>query len=171
MTIGDQSIELAAGILLFDVSSNTVLLVKDSKGSWRFPSGRREGTESCVATAVRELEEETGIQRGNYCLFLTPFTLAKRKNPESSSAQDAKLTALFPALLSGSRSNLPSGKHESKSTPEWCSIDEAMKRTRSTSRAGCLASAFHLVETFRSEKLSHTYSLPTYSAWVANLNS
>jgi hypothetical protein len=31
--------------------------------------------------------------------------------------------------------------------------------------------AFRLVETFRGEKLFHTYSLPTYSAWVANLNS
>jgi len=40
-----------------------VLLIKDKAGIWTFPKGHKENNETDIETAVREINEETGINR------------------------------------------------------------------------------------------------------------
>ena len=39
-----------------------VLLVRQHNGDWSFPKGHQEEGESCLTTALREFQEETGLQ-------------------------------------------------------------------------------------------------------------
>lgn len=40
-----------------------VLMIKDHRGKWTFPKGHIEGDEEPAQTAVREIGEETGLER------------------------------------------------------------------------------------------------------------
>ncbi len=58
--------EHSAGIVLYrseDNSSNMILLLHYGNGHWDFPKGNIEVNETQIQAAVRELEEETGINR------------------------------------------------------------------------------------------------------------
>lgn len=140
-----STVELAAGVLLFEIPTRTVLLVQDKKMSWRFPSGRQEPGETSVAAAARELLEETGIGTKSYHLCQLPIPLVRGKKTEHRNALP-KLTFLFPAYTLIPKQDLPIVEHELKSTPQWFSIDEAAKITRSSSRAACLILASKIVE-------------------------
>ncbi len=55
--------EISAGILVFrDESSRKYLLLHYPAGHWDFPKGHIEEGETELETALRELEEETGIR-------------------------------------------------------------------------------------------------------------
>ncbi|NOZ92205.1 NUDIX domain-containing protein [bacterium 3DAC] len=56
--------EVSAGGIVFrkDGSTWQVLMVKNRRGSWTFPKGRVEDGETLEQTAIREVEEETGIK-------------------------------------------------------------------------------------------------------------
>jgi diadenosine hexaphosphate hydrolase (ATP-forming) len=51
---------LGAGGLVFD--GEQVLLIRDRQGYWVFPKGHVEKSESLEETALREVQEETGIK-------------------------------------------------------------------------------------------------------------
>jgi len=53
-------VEGAGGVVLNDVGE--VLLIRHRNGSWVFPKGHIESGESKVDAAVREVEEEAGVQ-------------------------------------------------------------------------------------------------------------
>lgn len=56
--------ELSCGCVPYKKDSNgnlLVLLVLRDKGYWEFPKGKKEGEEDDITTALRELEEETGL--------------------------------------------------------------------------------------------------------------
>ena len=133
-----DQIEHAAGILLFERVTLEILLVKDSKGSWRFPSGRVEPEEDIWQTATREVFEECGIPPEAYTILPLPMTLAATRVPKENRPFRAKLTTLFPAVSCKRRSEIALVPHEMKSTPQWFSLREAQTLTRSTSRAACL---------------------------------
>jgi|SRR5882724_530076 len=141
-----ELIEYASRILLFDPFTQKVILVRDSKGSWRFASGRVETNESPEETAVREVMEETGIPPESYTLFPTPIRLIKPREPSARKIFCAKFTTLFPALLNVPFSEIHRAEHEIKSTPGWFAPSEAEIITRSGSRAASLRLAFHVVE-------------------------
>lgn len=67
-----------AGIILFTPDFR-VLLVQDAKTKkWGFPKGHREeGDESDVATAQREVLEETGIAPTSYTFYEHPFRIIR----------------------------------------------------------------------------------------------
>ncbi len=67
-----------AGFILFSTDMR-VLLVQDAKThKWGFPKGHREDIdESDLATAQRELLEETGIPDSAYAIVQTPFRIAR----------------------------------------------------------------------------------------------
>ncbi len=56
-----------------------VLLVQDAKSKkWGFPKGHREETDmSDIATAQREVEEETGIPPTSYTIYEHPFRVIR----------------------------------------------------------------------------------------------
>ena len=58
-----NSVEKSCGVVLYNSRRVLVLQHKseDGKGHWDFPKGHIEGGESELQTALRELEEETGI--------------------------------------------------------------------------------------------------------------
>jgi len=53
-------VEGAGGVVINDVGD--VLLIRHRNGSWVFPKGHIESGESKVDAAVREVEEEAGVQ-------------------------------------------------------------------------------------------------------------
>jgi 8-oxo-dGTP pyrophosphatase MutT (NUDIX family) len=67
-----------AGFVLFTPDFR-VLLVQDAKSKkWGFPKGHREEVdESDVATAQRELQEETGISPISYTIYEHPFRIIR----------------------------------------------------------------------------------------------
>jgi 8-oxo-dGTP pyrophosphatase MutT (NUDIX family) len=67
-----------AGFILFSTDMR-VLLVQDAKThKWGFPKGHREQEdESDLATAQRELLEETGIPDSAYAIVQTPFRITR----------------------------------------------------------------------------------------------
>ncbi len=56
--------EVSAGGIVFRRHGDTwqVLMVKNRRGSWTFPKGRVEEGETLEETALREVEEETGVK-------------------------------------------------------------------------------------------------------------
>jgi 8-oxo-dGTP pyrophosphatase MutT (NUDIX family) len=67
-----------AGFILF-APDFRFLLVQDAKTKkWGFPKGHREPQDvSDLATARRELFEETGLQEGDYDVFEYPFRIVR----------------------------------------------------------------------------------------------
>ncbi|HGL6713915.1 MULTISPECIES: NUDIX domain-containing protein [Burkholderiaceae] len=50
--------------------NGNVLLVARERGRWAFPGGRQKAGEDIASTAIRELDEETGLQvSNNHYLF------------------------------------------------------------------------------------------------------
>jgi len=54
--------EISAGVILFRTSPHREYLVLDYGSHWDFPKGHIEAGENPQTTALRELQEETGIQ-------------------------------------------------------------------------------------------------------------
>ena len=87
--------EHSAGIVLYrsdDNSSNMILLLHYGNGHWDFPKGNIEVNETHIEAAVRELEEETGINR----FRLVPgFKETLVYNYKKKSAQVAKTVTFY----------------------------------------------------------------------------
>ncbi|HHV81189.1 MAG TPA: NUDIX hydrolase [bacterium] len=56
--------EISSGCIVYKIENNDVylLMILDRFGKWTFPKGKIEEGESLEETAIRELEEETGIK-------------------------------------------------------------------------------------------------------------
>jgi ADP-ribose pyrophosphatase YjhB (NUDIX family) len=61
--VSAEAVESAGGVVIAadDVERHYVALVSGADGSWRLPKGHRCAGESLVETALREVEEETGL--------------------------------------------------------------------------------------------------------------
>jgi 8-oxo-dGTP pyrophosphatase MutT (NUDIX family) len=161
MNSEQQHTELAAGLVLFAGEGDMVLLIKDSKGSWRFPSGRVELNESIADAAIRELKEETGIMRGSYAMFSMPIPMVRSKKTKLGETK-VKLTVLFPALITTAMSRLPTIPHEEKSLPEWVKIADAKQRTLSSTRSACIELAAHIICSFAKNSCMTVDALPEH---------
>lgn len=51
-----------AGVIVFNCSLNKTILVETKRGNLGFPKGKQNKNENYKETALRELQEETGIQ-------------------------------------------------------------------------------------------------------------
>lgn len=60
--------ETSAGGIIFRVKNGTVevFFIRDSYNRWTFPKGHQELGETLAETAIREIQEETGIQGLKY---------------------------------------------------------------------------------------------------------
>ena len=56
-------VQTSAGAVLYTVVRNKAfyLVIKDFNGNYGFPKGHIEGNEDLIATARREIKEETGV--------------------------------------------------------------------------------------------------------------
>ncbi|KAB2335629.1 NUDIX hydrolase [Bacillus mesophilum] len=52
---------LVASVAIFN-EQEEVLIIREEKKGWNFPSGRLEDGEDIIAAALREVREETGLQ-------------------------------------------------------------------------------------------------------------
>ena len=56
----------SVGFIVYNKISEEVILVKQTKNQqWSFPKGKIETGETDIQTAIRELEEETGLQKND----------------------------------------------------------------------------------------------------------
>lgn len=53
--------KLSAAAIIFDHSDHVLMGYKIKDAAWEFPGGKAEGDEPIMDTAVRELNEETGL--------------------------------------------------------------------------------------------------------------
>ncbi len=60
--------EISAGGIIFRRRNGSVeiFFIKDPFSRWTFPKGHQESGENLVETAIREIEEETGLRRLRY---------------------------------------------------------------------------------------------------------
>lgn len=97
-----------------------VLLIQHLNGQhWGFPKGRAEKTESAQDTAIRELEEETGLKVQRF-LSLEPLT----EHYYLSDQEKNKTVSYFPALVTG----VLKCQVDEVLQAKWCDLDEAIKQ-------------------------------------------
>lgn len=58
----EASKKLSCGILIVDANKNILMLHATGQSFWDLPKGTQDEGESTIETAVREVEEETGIK-------------------------------------------------------------------------------------------------------------
>ncbi|MDB5188110.1 MAG: hydrolase [Candidatus Kaiserbacteria bacterium] len=93
-----DTIEHSAGVILFhfDGSENPlVLLVQHTDGHWGMPKGHVESNESLLQTAVRELREETGVDKIE---MISGITLTESYSYEREGIQYDKQVVYFVAV-------------------------------------------------------------------------
>lgn len=108
-----------------------VLLVQQHGKYWSFPKGHAEGDETAIATAKRELEEETGL-RVKELLFEEPlienYTFFRE-------AQVKKQVLYFLALVEGTLKL----QHEEILDAKWVTFADALEQlTYPGSKAICI---------------------------------
>ncbi len=113
----------SAGWLLLD-EKNNVLLIHNTLGHWDIPKGKVEEGEELEQAAYRELEEETGIKKGE--IEVVPFmtTMEYTYHYPNETQMIHKVVYVFAARTD---------KHKVKLSHEhdayvWLPIDEAIER-------------------------------------------
>lgn len=54
--------QLASGGIIINSQNNIIVIHRPKYGDWSLPKGKNKSTESLIHTAIREVEEETGIK-------------------------------------------------------------------------------------------------------------
>ena len=113
--------EVSAGVILFRNQPRREYLVLDYGSHWDFPKGHIEAGEDPLATARRELREETGI--GN-ARFVSGYTERMRYFYRKAGEQMRKVVIYFLAETAGEEVIL-SHEHCGYS---WVSYEEGLDR-------------------------------------------
>ncbi|MGB9697194.1 MAG: bis(5'-nucleosyl)-tetraphosphatase [Ignavibacteria bacterium] len=79
--------DTSIGIIIFRKTKKTItyLIIKHNKGHWGFPKGHRDTGERAIDAALRELYEETGINKIDLIsrkIMLKEHYIIKNKNKE-----------------------------------------------------------------------------------------
>lgn len=134
-------IEKAAGILVFDRKLECALLIRDRKGTWRFPSGRNLPDEPYLEAAYRELLEETGIARDQVIVLGPGIPLASARD-KPAKGRFTKLTYLFPAILADEKFPAITIAESELSDARFVQLDELEELTASRGRFAALTLAY-----------------------------
>lgn len=101
--------KLCAATIVFNQDHEVLLLKSEKRGTWEFPGGKQDGTETLVQCARRELLEETGLEVGY--LELVGYSDAGNKH----------LVVFFRSHTQGTPEVREPDKH---SKLEWFKLDE-----------------------------------------------
>lgn len=112
--------EKSCGAVIFHPSPDglTVLLIRQKKGHWAFPKGHREGNETELATAEREIYEETGLRP----VIDTGFRYVNTYQPKPVGSKDV---VLFAAVSAETAVTLQQAELLDSA---WLSPEDAMQR-------------------------------------------
>lgn len=113
---------ISFGIIPFRIIKRKwqVLLIQHLNGQhWGFPKGKAEKTESAQDTAIRELEEETGLRVQRF-LSLEPLI----EHYYLSDQEKNKTVSYFLALVTG----VLKCQSDEVLQAKWCDLDEAAKQ-------------------------------------------
>lgn len=136
-----------AGIIVVCPSQKLTCLVcthahgKAATGQWGFPKGKRHGHELTVACALRECQEETGLQLSDFETLLPPSQ--EEKLQEFSPKGNVSVQFLV-GIVSEPKAVAPQDAEELAKT-EWVSLDVAGTLLTSKNRRDLLDSAMRLV--------------------------
>lgn len=134
--------EVSAGVVLFRVRANREYLLLDYGSHWDFPKGHIEAGEDPVATARRELREETGIRDAR---FVSGYMERIRYFYRRSGEQMRKVVIYFLAETAGEEITL---SHEHCGYA-WLSYEEALQRLTFKTAKELLVKAHKFLETSR----------------------
>lgn len=112
----------AGGGLVFDESSSLLLIYR--RGHWDFPKGKRELDETPKACAIREVQEETGVE----ILRLLSDGVVVRHCYSEGDRNILKFTTWFKMLAKGERPLLIPQTEEDIEQCIWCDLEEAKRK-------------------------------------------
>jgi 8-oxo-dGTP pyrophosphatase MutT (NUDIX family) len=106
-------------------------LVQDKKGFWGFPKGHRDEGESDENTAVRELEEETGIKAVQ---LDTSKKFSERYPYERKGKQYDKTVTYYVGFVENINNKTPEEFKKEIPQMRWMAYEEALKVIRQQTR-------------------------------------
>jgi 8-oxo-dGTP pyrophosphatase MutT (NUDIX family) len=131
--------EVSAGVILFRTRANREYLLLDYGSHWDFPKGHIEEGEDPVATARRELREETGIRDAR---FVSGYLERMRYFYRKAGEQMRKVVIYFLAETAGEEVTL---SHEHCGYA-WASYEEALQRLTFKTAKDLLSKAHSFLE-------------------------
>ena len=131
--------EVSAGVILFRTRANREYLLLDYGSHWDFPKGHIEEGEDPVATARRELREETGIRDAR---FVSGYLERMRYFYRKAGEQMRKVVIYFLAETAGEEVIL---SHEHCGYA-WASYEEALQRLTFKTAKDLLSKAHRFLE-------------------------
>jgi len=131
--------EVSAGVILFRTRANREYLLLDYGSHWDFPKGHIEEGEDPIATARRELREETGIRDAR---FVSGYLERMRYFYRKAGEQMRKVVIYFLAETAGEEVTL---SHEHCGYA-WASYEEALQRLTFKTAKDLLSKAHRFLE-------------------------
>jgi 8-oxo-dGTP pyrophosphatase MutT (NUDIX family) len=131
--------EVSAGVILFRNRSRREYLLLDYGSHWDFPKGHIEAGEDPVATARRELREETGIRDAR---FVSGYMERMRYFYRRAGEQIRKVVIYFLAETAGEEVTL---SHEHCGYG-WVSYEEGLQRLTFKTAKDLLSKAHKFLE-------------------------
>lgn len=120
--------EKSCGIIPLKVHNNTFLylLIQHHAGHWGFPKGHVEPGESMVETAMRELEEETGLTLKK--IFLKQ-AFEEKYTYHRDGKKRSKLVVYYLGLVEGGKVKIQAKEIQDYA---WVTLAEAIERLAHT---------------------------------------
>lgn len=144
--------EVSAGVIVFRNRPQPEYLLLDYGSHWDFPKGHIEEGEDPVATARRELREETGIQDAR---FVSGYMERMRYSYRRAGEQMRKVVIYFLAETAGEAVTL-SSEHSGYA---WVSYAEGLQRLTFKTAKDLLSKAHKSLEAplpFSEARHTHT---------------
>lgn len=111
----------AGGVILN--AKGQVLLIDEGGGFWGLPKGRQENGESLIETAMREIKEESGVEKA---MLLGGLGSYERQpyNFGKGSAEELKHITLFLFMTDGTANSVTNVENNAT---RWLELDKAAK--------------------------------------------
>jgi bis(5'-nucleosidyl)-tetraphosphatase len=142
-----KPIEKSCGVItvLSGEGDSKFLLLKQSDGSWTYPKGHVEAGETQEETALRELQEETGITK----IKLLDFPIIREEYEINFTEPALKINEYFIGLV---KDTIVTIQVEEIEAYAWVSFDEAMERFEYEERKESLSQAQKYLEEYEKQQ-------------------
>jgi bis(5'-nucleosidyl)-tetraphosphatase len=113
--------DISFGVIPVSKTSSRYLVVKQKNGYWCFPKGHAEGLESAVEAALREFQEETGL---NQCDINPDPTYTEKYTYQVDGTTYHKTNYYFIGLTEEAE---PKPDNEETVEAKWLNYEEALE--------------------------------------------